>query len=58
MKKYRVTLYYHTNVTVEVEAQDEEEALENACEAAATNEYDYELLSNLVEDSDPDIEEI
>lgn len=58
MKKYRVTLYYHTNVTIEVEAHDEEEALENATEIAYLDEYDDKLLSNLVEDDDPDIEEI
>lgn len=30
MKKYEVTFYYHTNCTVEVEAENEEEALEIA----------------------------
>lgn len=30
MAKFNVTLYYHTNVTVEVEAENEEEALEIA----------------------------
>ena len=58
MKKYRVTLYYHTFATVDVMAHDEEEAKKISYEKIACVDYDNELLSNLEEDSDSDIEEL
>ena len=60
MKKYNVTLYYHTNVTVTVEtdSEDECEIIELAREEATSCDYDKELLGGLEEDSSPDIEEI
>ena len=58
MKKYEVTLYYHTNITVEVMASSEEEAIENAYSEAGKNEYDKMLLDNLQSDDSPDVEEV
>ena len=58
MKKYKVTLYYHTNCTVEVEAENEEDAIDKAREEACSKEAEQEILSGLNEDSDPDVEEI
>lgn len=53
-KKYQITLYYHTSVTVEVEAENEQEAREKAY-----NKVDsQELLDGLQEDDSPDVEEI
>lgn len=54
LKKYRVTLYYHTSVTVEVETEDEEDAKNVACNNADNDE----LLANLQEDDDPDVVEV
>ena len=52
MKKYEVTLYYHTMCTVTVKAENEEEALEMAyCE-----DVDEQLLENLQKDGSPDVE--
>ena len=56
--KYAVTFYYHTNVTVEVEANNEEEALENAEIIVGDEEYDAQIIHNVQEDADPDVEEI
>ena len=53
-KKYRVTLYYHTNVTIEVFAENEQEAKTNAYIEAAY--HTQELIDGLQEDSSPDIE--
>lgn len=54
-KKYRVTLYYHTNLTVSVEAENEQEAKTNAYIEVAY--HTQELIDGLQEDSSPDIEE-
>ena len=55
MKKYDVTFYYHTNMTVTVEAENEEEALELA-ELESTKEcYTSQLLEGMQEDDDPDV---
>ena len=54
MKKYEVTLYYHTSATVIVEAEDEADAIETAYNKVDNDE----LLANLSEDDDPDIEEV
>ena len=56
-KKYNVTFYYHTNCTVEVTAENEEEAL-RAAECEVTNdEHIQEILWGLQEDDSPDVEE-
>lgn len=56
-KKYDVTFYYHTNLTVTVEAENEKEALEIA-EWESTNEcYTKQLLEGMQEDDDPDVVE-
>ena len=54
MKKYEVTLYYHTSANVIVEAENEEEAIEKAYDEVT----DEDLLAGLQEDDDPDAEEI
>ena len=50
-----VTLYYHTDVVVEVEAENEDEALANAYLEVGKKKYDAQLLHNLTEDCDPDV---
>ena len=55
MAKFNVTLYYHTNVTVEVEAENEEEALELAEMEVDDEKYNEQLLGNLDEDNNPDV---
>ena len=55
MAKFNVTLYYHTNVTVEVEAENEEEALEIAEMEVDDEKYNEQILGNLDEDNDPDV---
>lgn len=54
MKKYNVTLYYHTTANVEVFASSREEAIEKAYDVDSTNQ----LLNNLDVQADPDVEEI
>ena len=56
MKKYEVTLYYHTSVAVEVEAKNEKEAIEKAYVRVSNPEWDEVLLENLSEDDEPDVE--
>ena len=51
MKKYEVTFYYHTNCTVEVEAENEKEAIDEALNVDCNDE----LICNLQEDDDPDV---
>ena len=58
MKKYEVTLYYHTNVTVVVEAENEDEAVEMAYDEACDEKYNDEFNMNAVEDGCPDVEEV
>lgn len=53
-KLYKVTLYYHTNVTVE--AKDENEAINLAYGKISC--HTQELLDGLQEDSSPDVETI
>ena len=55
MAKFNVTLYYHTNVTVEVEADNEQEALELAEMEVDDEKYNEQLLGNLDKDNDPDV---
>jgi hypothetical protein len=56
VKKYQVTLYYHTNVTIEVFAKDEQEAKTNAYIESAY--HTQELIDGLEEDSSPDVCEV
>lgn len=55
-KKYNVTFYYHTNLTVSVKAESEEEALALAQFESEKSCYTQDLLNGLQEDSSPDIE--
>lgn len=57
MKKYRVTLYYHTSVDVDVELDSTNRAdiLLYAREKACNPDCDKEILRNLQEDSGPEI---
>ena len=55
MAKFDVTFYYHTSVTVEVEAENEEEALEIANMEVDDEKYNEQVLGNLDEDNDPDV---
>lgn len=55
MAKFNVTFYYHTSVTVEVEAENEEEALSNAQMEVDDEKYNEQILGNLDEDNDPDV---
>lgn len=55
-KRYKVTLYYNTNVTVEVEAKDEHEAINLAYSESA--HHTQELLDGLQEDGCPDVKTI
>lgn len=51
---YKVQLYYHSSVTIEVKANDEEDAIEKARMEVSDNE----ILEGLMEDSSPDVEPI
>lgn len=55
-KRYKVTLYYHTNVTIEVEAKDGQEAINLAYDESAC--HTQELLDGLQEDGYPDVKTI
>jgi hypothetical protein len=58
MAKFNVTFYYHTNVTVTVEADNEREALANAQMEVENEKYNEQILGGLQEDSSPDVEEV
>lgn len=58
MKKYDVTFYYHSSVTVTVEAEDEESAIDIARDEVCDPKYDETILRNIEEDNDPDVEEV
>lgn len=47
MAKFNVTLYYHTNVTVEVEAKNEQEARNLAYAKVDDEKYNDILLGGL-----------
>lgn len=47
MAKFNVTLYYHTNVTVEVEAENEQEARNLAYAKVDDEKYNDILLDGL-----------
>lgn len=55
MAKFDVTFYYHTSVTVEVEAENEEDALEIAEMEVDDEKYNEQILGNLDEDNSPDV---
>ena len=57
-RKFEVTLYYHTNVTVEVEADSEDEAIEASYSEVTDDKYIEAILEGLQEDSSPDVKEI
>lgn len=50
MKKYEVTYYYHTNATVTVEAETEEEAIKKGYSLIENDD----LIEGLQEDDSPD----
>ena len=56
-RKYRVTLYYHTNVTVEVCADNEKDAVNVARAEVSDDKYAESILEGLQEDGSPDVEE-
>ena len=56
MAKFKVTFYYHTNVTVEVEAENKQEALANAQMEVEDEKYNEQILGGLQEDNSPDVE--
>lgn len=56
MAKWRIRFYYSTFVDVEVEADTREEAISEGCNDIAAEEYDKELLGNLIECNDCDVE--
>lgn len=58
MKKYEVTLYYHTSITVTVEAENEKNAIEEAYCEAGKSKYDEQFCNNALEDGAPYVEEL
>lgn len=58
MKKYKVRLYFHTHVDVEVEADNEQDAREEAYCLAGTDEFNSQYVTNSQVDNDPDVEEV
>ena len=54
--KYEVTFYYHTNCTVTVEAENEDEALALAENEVCDDKYTEQILWGLQEDDAPDVE--
>ena len=54
--KYEVTLYFHTYVSVVVEADNDKDAIANAYLESGNKKYDEPLLRHLTEDADPDVE--
>ena len=56
MAKFNVTFYYHTNVTVQVEAENEKEALEIGEMEVDDEKYNEQILGGLQEDNAPDVE--
>ena len=56
--KYEVILYYHSYVSVVVEAEDKRAARTLAEQKVEDAMYNEQLFNNLVEYSVPDVEEI
>lgn len=53
---YKITLYFHTNLSVYVEAENEKEAIEMAREKSTKHCYVSALLEGMQEDNAPDVE--
>lgn len=63
MKLFEVTFYYHTNCTVKVEAENDQEALDLAHRRVAylrvcDDVYTEQIMEGLQEDDDPDVVEV
>ena len=58
LKRFEVTLYYHTNATVEVKARDEEEARGKAYAKIGGKGHVRMLLDGMQEDDSPDVREL
>ena len=56
LKKMDVTLYFHTNVTVTVWAEDDKSAIESARGMLEEPYYKEQIMNGLQEDSAPDVE--
>jgi hypothetical protein len=57
MAKFNVTLYYHTNVTVEVEAENEQEA-RNLAYAKVDDEKYNDILLDGLESEGSDVDKV
>ena len=58
-QKYSVTLYFHTNITLDaIYADNEKEAIEIARALSESDENQKFILEGLQEDSSPDVEPI
>ena len=55
MKKYKVRLFYHTNVDVDVYADNEKGAIEEAYSNADTPRFYHQFETNAEVDNDPEI---
>lgn len=53
---YVVTLYYHTNVVVDVQAISKEDAIAAARDKVGTGQFDESIIDGLQEDNSPDVE--
>lgn len=58
MAKFDVTIYYHTSVTVRVDAKNQDDAVQAAYTEVMDEKYDTQILDNLSEDDTPDVEEV
>lgn len=58
MKKYKVTLYFHSSIDIEVEAENESEAIECARDKSCSKDISEMILDWLEEDNAPDVYEI
>lgn len=56
-KKYSVTFSFHTYCTVEVEAENKDEALDLAYMEVDDDKYNLDLLRNMESDNSPSIYE-
>lgn len=54
-KDYEITLYFHTNVTMKVKAENAQDAKEAARCEVSKDEYVQQLLDGLQEDDTPDV---
>lgn len=58
MKKYSVSLFFHTSITIDVEAEDEHEAIGKARAETSNESHQKSLIYGMQEDSNPDVSEI